>query len=93
VQVEDITNQKNSDNEEDEEQNHVEMVGPSTGKTDTREKHVTPRTPSKQKELTLSVPKIPEGVKVLDHMLGCVTKLKYVDNDVVYREKFPDFVQ
>jgi hypothetical protein len=71
----------------------MEVTGPSTGKKKTREKHAMPRTPSKQKELTLSLSQIPEGVKVLDDMLGCMKKLKYVDHDVADRGKFPKFAQ
>ena len=52
-----------------------------------------PRTPRKQKELTLSLPQIPDGVKVVSDMLGYVNKLKYVDHDVENIGKFPDFAQ
>ena len=51
------------------------------------------RTLTKKKELTLSLPKIPEGVKVVGDMLGCVNKLKYVHHDVTHTEKFPNFAQ
>ena len=36
---------------------------------------------------------ISEGVKVLDDMLGCVNKLKYVDHDVPNKGKFHEFMQ
>jgi hypothetical protein len=86
-----LQNQQNSDTEEDEEEN--QEVRAINRKEETREKPVMPRTPSKQKELTLSLSQIPEGVKVVGDMLGCVNKLKYVDHDVADMGKFPEFVQ
>jgi hypothetical protein len=41
----------------------------------------------------LSLSQILEGVKILDAMLGIVNKLKYVDHDVAYMGKFPEFTQ
>jgi hypothetical protein len=93
VQVEDIMNHQKSNIEEDEEDNPVEITWPSTGKKKEREKPTTPTTPSKQKELTLSLPHIHEGVKIMGNMLGCVNKFKYDDHDVTYMGKFLEFTQ
>ena len=39
------------------------------------------------------MPKIPEGVKVDDEMIGGVNTMKYSDHDVEYTVKFLDLVQ
>jgi hypothetical protein len=69
------------------------VVGPSAEKRKTREKHVSLRTPTKQKELILSLPQILDGVKVVGDLLGSVNKLRYVDHDVEDIENFPEFSQ
>jgi len=71
----------------------VEITWPSTEKKKEREKPTTPRTPSKQKELTLSLPHIHEGVKITGDMLGCVNKVKYDYHDVTYMQKFLEFTR
>jgi hypothetical protein len=91
--VEDIMNHQDSDTEANEEEKPMEVVEPSTGKKNTRGKHVVPRTLRKQKELNLTLPKIPDRVRVVGDMLGFVNKLKYVDHDVADIGKFPKFVQ
>jgi hypothetical protein len=54
-------------------------------------KQTIQRSPRKQKEVTLTLMCIPEGVTILPGILGCVDKLKYVDHDVEYRDKFLEF--
>jgi hypothetical protein len=49
------------------------------------------RTPNKHKELTLSFPKIMDGVKIVGDLLGYVNKLRYYYDDVKDMEKFPEF--
>jgi hypothetical protein len=88
VQLDDITDQKKSETKEDEDEN--QEAGPSVGKKKTREKLAAPRTTGKHKELTLSFPQIPEGVKVVGDMLGSINKLKYVDHDMIDIGKFVD---
>jgi hypothetical protein len=89
VLVEDVTGQQDSDAEE-EEDTHQE-AGPSTVTMKTKGKQTVQRSPCKQKEVTLTLPCIPEGVKILPGILGCVDKLKYSDHDIADRDKFPEF--
>jgi hypothetical protein len=46
-----------------------------------------------QEELTIVMPKIPDGVKVDDEMIGGVNNMKYSDHDVADTIKFLDLVQ
>jgi hypothetical protein len=93
VKVEDIIGQQDSDIEEEEEENQEEVAGPSIGHKRTREKCVAPRTPTKHKDLTLSLQKILDGVRIVGDMLGYVNKLRYSNHDVKDMEKFPKFAQ
>jgi hypothetical protein len=43
----------------------------------TKGKHTVHISPCKQKEVTLKISCIPEGVMILPAILGCVDKLKY----------------
>jgi hypothetical protein len=43
-------------------------------------------------ELAIVMPKIPEGVKVDDEMVGGVDTIRYSDHDVADAVKFPDLV-
>jgi hypothetical protein len=52
-----------------------------------------PRTPTKQNEITLSLPQIPNEFNVVGDLLGCVNKVKYYDHDVTDTDKFPEFAQ
>jgi hypothetical protein len=51
------------------------------------------RSPRKQQEVTIVLPCIPTGVKVVTDLLGCVDKLCYSDHDVRDTDKFPEFMQ
>jgi hypothetical protein len=68
------------------------MAGPSLGQKRTRENPAMPRTPSKEKELTLSLPKIMDGVRIVGDMLGYINKLRCYDHDVKNMEKNHEFV-
>jgi hypothetical protein len=91
VHVDYIIDQQNLDVEEYDDEN--QEAGPLVGHMNTREKPVVPRTPTKQKELTLSLPQILDKVKVVGDMLGSINKLKYVDHDVEETRNLCEFVQ
>ena len=42
----------------------------------------------KQPEVTITLPRIPEGVIVVPNIIGCVEKLRYLERDVVDKDKF-----
>ena len=59
--------------------------------TKIREKYIVQISPHKQKEETLTLPRIPKGVMILPGILECVDKLMYPDHDIKDRDKFHVF--
>jgi hypothetical protein len=49
------------------------------------------RSSCKQEEIPITLPHIPEGVKIFPKILGCIEKMRYADHDVAERDKFPEF--
>ena len=58
-----------------------------------KDKHTIPRSPCKQTTTTIVFPRIPEGVRVKEDLLGYVEKLKYSHHDVMDTDKFSEFVK
>jgi hypothetical protein len=70
----------------------IAAVGVSSpqGKKKAREESSVQGIKRTQAELAIVIPKIPEGVKVDDEMVGGLDTIKYSDHDVADAVKFPD---
>jgi hypothetical protein len=89
VQVEDVTGEPKLDSKSEEDV-HQE-ASPSTTTEKRKGKQPMHRSSCKQEEIPITLPHIPEGVKIFPKILECIEKMRYADHDVAERDKFPEF--